>query len=207
VSEATPLLIGSRSAGKIRELLPMIRAAGLAPVTLEGARLPETPAEDAIEAFDTFEENALAKARYFSALAGGVAVLADDSGLAVDALGGAPGVRSKRWAAAPGLAGSKVDDANNRKLISELTSKASRRAKYVCVAVIAWPGGEVSARGECAGSIATVPSGDNGFGYDPFFVSDELGVSFGDATIEAKEAISHRGRAMRAVLEQFAAAR
>jgi XTP/dITP diphosphohydrolase len=190
----------------VRELLPMLQAAGFRGVTLGEAGLAPDPAEDGIEAFDTFEDNAIAKARWFSARAGGMAVLADDSGLAVDALGGAPGVRSKRWAWEPGLDSLALDAANNAKLARELRGRTDRAARYVCVAAIAWNGREVHARGECIGRILEQPEGDGGFGYDPWFWSDELGIGFGRATLEAKAQVSHRGRAMRAVLAAHARA-
>ena len=198
------VLLATRSEGKLRELLPMLEAAGLRGVTLRAAGIVVAPGEDTIECFDTFEENALAKARWFSARAGGIAVLADDSGLSVDVLGGAPGVRSKRWAATSGLDGLALDAANNAKLVCELRAASDRTARYVCVAAVAWPGGEVMARGECVGTILDAPAGTGGFGYDPYFHSAELGVSFGEASVAAKERVSHRGRAVRAALMKFA---
>jgi XTP/dITP diphosphohydrolase len=204
VTVAGEVVLATRSEGKLRELIPMVKAAGLTPLTLDALGIAETADEDGIEAFDTFEANALAKARWFSQRAGGRLVLADDSGLSVDALGGAPGVRSKRWAAVAGLSGQALDDANNAKLLRELAPHADRRARYVCVVVIAGALGEFSGRGECAGAILHEPVGTNGFGYDPFFRSDELGESFGAAAIEAKERVSHRGRAVRAALARCA---
>lgn len=194
------VVLATRSAGKIRELIPMVAAAGFVPVTLEALGMAEVAAEEAIEAYDTFEENAIAKARWFSSRAAGRIVLADDSGLSVDALGGAPGVRSKRWAWAPGLGGAALDAANNARLVAELAGRVDRRARYVCVAALSWSGGELAARGECVGTIVAEPRGSSGFGYDPHFRSDELGVTFGEAAIAAKERISHRGRAVRAAL-------
>ena len=204
------VLLATRSAGKIRELQPMLEAAGLRGVTLDSVGVPYAPEEDGIECFETFEENARAKARWFSARADGMIVLADDSGLAVDALAGAPGVRSKRWATEPGpdghaLDGAALDAANNLKLLRELSSANERRARYVCVVAIVWPQGEISARGECGGRILTAPSGDGGFGYDPYFSSEELRESFGSASLEAKARVSHRGRAVRAALARFVA--
>ena len=207
------VIVATRNAGKVRELTPILTAAGLVAVTLSDAGITLEGDEEAIECFDTFEENALAKARYYSLRASGALVLADDSGLSVDALGGAPGVHSKRWAAdtREGTADGHVrDSANNAKLVRELATAVRadlRTARYVCVAAMASGGArvvEVTARGECAGRILERPSGDGGFGYDPYFLSDELGVSFGMASIDAKEAISHRGRAVRAVLQRFA---
>jgi XTP/dITP diphosphohydrolase len=200
------IVLATRSGGKIRELIPMVRAAGFVPLTLETLGIGEVPEEEGIEVFDTFEENALAKARWFSARAAGRLVLADDSGLAIDALGGAPGVRSKRWSGIPALSGQALDDANNAKMLRELQAHASRRARYVSVVAIAAQGREVIARGECVGAMLAAPRGQAGFGYDPYFLSDELGMSFGEASIEAKERVSHRGRAVRAALEKLSRA-
>ena len=204
------IVLATRSTGKIRELAEIVEAAGFEAVSLDALGLFEEPDEDAIEAFETFEDNALAKARWFVARAGGRVVLADDSGLAVHALGGAPGVRSKRWAAGSGLTGVALDAANNERLVRELephAMRAMRAAKYVCVTAIAWPDGAVHARGECTGVIVADARGAGGFGYDPHFLSDELGMTFAEATVEAKERVSHRGRAVRAVLESFGSAR
>ena len=200
----TALLVATRSAGKLRELVPMLRAAGFEPRTLDDAAIKYDRAEEEIEAFDTFEANARAKARYYYERGGGVLVLADDSGLSVDALGGAPGVRSKRWSGSH-EEGYALDDANNAHLLRELAGQIDRRAKYVCVAVLADARGVTVARGETAGTIAELPSGTGGFGYDPYFVSDDLRVAFADASREEKERVSHRGRAVRAVLETYLA--
>ena len=181
----------------------MVQTAGFTPVSLDTLRIARSADEDAVEGHDTFEENSLAKARYFAARAEGRLVLADDSGLSVDALGGAPGVRSKRWAADSGADGQALDDENNRKLLGELRGAVHRRARYACVAVIAGPDVELWARGECVGEITLEPRGAAGFGYDPYFLSEDLGVTFGEASVAAKEAISHRGRAVRAVLAQL----
>jgi XTP/dITP diphosphohydrolase len=184
--------------------MPMLRSAGFEPRTLDEAGIKYDRAEEEIELFETFEENARAKARYYFERGGGVLVLADDSGLAVDALGGAPGVRSKRWSGSH-EEGHALDDANNAHLQRELVEQSDRRAKYVCVAVLADARGFTVARGETTGTIAESPSGSGGFGYDPSFVSDDLGVAFGVASREAKERVSHRGRAVRAVLETYLA--
>lgn len=178
----------------------MLRAAGFEPRTLEEAGIKYDRAEEEIEVFETFEANARAKARYYYERAGGVMVLADDSGLAVDSLGGAPGVRSKRWSGSH-EEGHALDDANHAHLLRALSGESDRRAKYVCVAVIGDARGCTVAHGETTGTIAESPSGNGGFGYDPYFVSDDLGVTFGVASREEKERVSHRGRAVRAVLE------
>lgn len=197
---SAPLLLATRSAGKLRELRPMFREARLDVIDLGDAGLAERPEESDIERSATFEENALAKARYFHQLAGGTPVLADDSGLEVAALGGAPGVRSKRWSGRLDLAGRALDDENNRRLLDALASAADRRARYVCVAAFVSERGELVARGETAGRIVDAPRGANGFGYDPFFESAELGRTFGELTRAEKERVSHRGRAFRRLL-------
>jgi XTP/dITP diphosphohydrolase len=168
-------------------------------IDLVEAGIAESSHEDAIESHPTFEENAQAKARYFYALCGGLDVVADDSGLCVDALSGAPGVRSKRWS---GHAGTphEVDAANNAKLVSSLAGIAMRGAQFVCAA--AWHGarGELVATGAVRGTILATPSGAHGFGYDPYFRSSELGMTLADATTEQKRLVSHRGRAFDALL-------
>lgn len=198
-----PILLATRSAGKLRELKPLFAAAGLAVIDLAEAGVAPSAEEDALERFDTFERNALAKAHYFLARSG-LPTVADDSGLEVSALGGAPGVRSKRWSGRSDLDGQALDDANNQALLRALTRVAERSARYVCAAAFAdWSRG-VAVRGVTTGVIVDDARGAHGFGYDPYFVSDELGVTFGEATREAKEMVSHRGRAFRALLKQIA---
>lgn len=168
-------------------------------IDLDEAGIAESPQEESIESFPTFEENARAKAQYFYALCGGLDVVADDSGLCVDALGGEPGVRSKRWSGQGGTA-QEIDAANNAKLVARLAGVSRRRAQFVCAA--AWHGerGEFVATGAAGGTILTTPSGTHGFGYDPYFCSSELGMTLADATTEQKRLVSHRGRAFDALL-------
>lgn len=201
-----PLILATRSAGKLRELKPLFAARGLAVIDLAEAGVAELPDEDAVEAFDTFEANALAKARYFHAKTGKPAI-ADDSGIAVVGLGGAPGVRSKRWSGRTDLSGQALDDENNRLLLERLRGTSDRRAYYVCAAAYVDGAGELVARGEVHGRIIEAPRGVGGFGYDPYFFADELGETFGEASREAKERVSHRGRAFRALLDQLAVQR
>ena len=179
----------------------MFAAVGVRVLDLVEAGVEESPAEAAIESFDTFEANALAKARYFFDRCGGLDVFADDSGLAVDALGGEPGVRSKRWSEQTELTGQGLDDANNARLLERIHGVADRRARFVCVA--AWRGGagEAVSRGEVVGRITEHASGTHGFGYDPYFLADELGMTLADATTEQKRIVSHRGRAFDALIE------
>lgn len=197
------LLVATRSAGKLRELAPLLRAAGYVPIDLETAGIPEAPAEEAIEGHDSFESNALAKARHFFAVSG-IPTLADDSGLCVDALGGGPGVRSKRWSGRADLRGQALDDANNAMLLAALGAGVPRTAGYVCAAAYVDDAREIVRRGETRGQIELAPRGRGGFGYDPLFRSDELGRTFGEVTREEKEAVSHRGRAVRSVLDALA---
>ncbi len=143
--------------------------------------------DDIVEDGDTFEANALIKARAGAAL--GYITISDDSGLAVDALDGAPGIFSARYS---GMHGD--DDANNRLLIQNLQGIENRHAKYVCAIACVFPNGDsFTVRGECHGEIVDTPRGSNGFGYDPYFYVPSLGMTFAEADPEAKNAISHRG--------------
>ena len=194
------LLLATRSSGKLKELAPLFADAGIEAITLDAAGIAESRAEDGLEVFETFEENALAKARYFRRLAPGWMVVADDSGLEVAALGGAPGVRTKRFSGRTDLTGQALDDANNATLLDALEGAADRRARYVCVAAVIDDMGERTFRGETEGEILFAPSGDGGFGYDPLFLSDELGVTFAEVGRTEKERVSHRGRAFSALV-------
>jgi XTP/dITP diphosphohydrolase len=200
-----PWVLATRNAGKLRELRALFADAGISVVDLREAGIPESPDEDAVEAHETFEENALAKALYYAKRAGGRTVVADDSGLEVLALGGEPGVLSKRWSGRTDLSGSALDAANNAKLLERLRGSEDRRARFVCAA--AWCAGDEALvlRGEVPGTIVERASGTNGFGYDPHFHSTELGGTLGEATLEAKQRVSHRGRAFAALLTQLSA--
>ena len=195
----TKVLLATRSAGKLRELKGILDEAGLVGVSLDDAGIAESPDEEAIESHSTFEENALAKARHFNRLSR-MPALADDSGLRVDALDGAPGVWSKRFSGRKDLSGQELDDANNAKLMSELSGQENRSASYACAAAYVDGDTEVVAMGETFGRIVDDPRGGEGFGYDPYFFSTELSKTFGDATVAEKQAVSHRGRAFRALV-------
>ena len=195
-------MLATRSEGKLRELRPLFAGAGMAVHDLREAGLDVSSDEQAVEAFETFEANALAKARYFHALTGRPTV-ADDSGLEVEALQWAPGVHSKRWSGRRDLEGQALDDANNARLLEALQHVAEARARYVCVAAFCDGVREVVVRGETAGIIVRDARGAEGFGYDPYFLSAELGATFGESSREAKERVSHRGRAFRALLERL----
>jgi len=197
------LLVATRSAHKLQEIRRILGAvAGLRVLDLNGAGIPAEPAEDDLEPYETFEENALSKARYFHGRSG-MATVADDSGLAVDALGGAPGVRSKRFAPDTGLDGGPRDRANNEHLLARLGDRPlpERTAKYVCVAALIGVGDEAIFRGEALGLILGMPKGRGGFGYDPLFYDRELGVTFAQISPTEKNARSHRGKAFRAMAD------
>ena len=194
------VLLATRSHGKLRELHGILAEAGLAGITLDEFGIAYSPEEEGIECYDTFEENALAKARYFHALSG-LPTMADDSGLSVNALGGAPGVFSKRYSGRADLNGQLLDDANNAKLLSELAGVEDRSAKYSCAAAYVDDKREEVARGEVHGRIIDEPRGSEGFGYDPYFFSTELNQTFGEAGISEKQKVSHRSRAFRALVD------
>lgn len=202
-----PWILATRNVGKLRELRALFADAGIDVIDLAQAGIAELPEEEAIEIHDTFEGNALAKARYYAARAGRRNVVADDSGLEVPVLGGEPGVRSKRWSGRADLAGAALDAANNALLLARLEEHADWRARFVCVA--AWCAGEgsetIMARGEVPGTIVARASGAHGFGYDPHFHATELGRTLGDATVAEKQGVSHRGRAFAALLETLRA--
>jgi XTP/dITP diphosphohydrolase len=198
------IVLATRSHGKLRELRALFADAGLDVVDLQELGVAPLAEEDGLEEHETFEKNALAKARYFARRVG-AAVVADDSGLSVDSLGGAPGVRSKRWSGRDDLTGQALDDANNARLLAALrdVGEDERAARYVCVA--AYVDGDVAlvARGEVTGRIVAPPRGTGGFGYDPYFWSGELGATFGEATLEEKARVSHRARAFRELLREL----
>lgn len=195
----TQVLLATRNAAKLAELRrilaaseqpgePGVEVLGLADV----AGFDEVPETGA-----TFEENALIKARA-AAAATGMAAVADDSGLAVDALGGMPGVLSARWSGRHG-----DDDANLRLVLDQLADvpAARRGAAFVCAAALVLPSGqETVVRGEWRGALATAPRGTNGFGYDPIFLPEGEQRTSAELAPEEKDAASHRGRALRALL-------
>jgi XTP/dITP diphosphohydrolase len=201
------LLVATRSAhklGEIRRILEEVR--GLRLLSPDEAGVPYDPVEGGLEVFETFEENARAKALYFHERSG-LPTVADDSGLEVDALDGAPGVRSKRFSPEGGLTGLARDRANNRHLLETLGGRgpAERGARYVCVTVlVGLPGDDVVCRGEAPGEILTEPRGTGGFGYDPLFFDPELGRTFAEIGGDEKNARSHRGKAFRCLAASLA---
>jgi XTP/dITP diphosphohydrolase len=198
-------IIATRSRGKLAELTPLLAARGIDAIGLDDARVAiDRVAEDAIEVFDTFEANALAKARYFVGRTG-QACIADDSGLCVDALNGQPGVRSRRFARDLGIAPSlsNEDDANNQALLDACWDSGRAPpwlAHFACAAAYVDAHRSVVTLGRTEGAIIPDRVGDSGFGYDPFFRSDDLGVTFAVASREAKARVSHRARAFASLL-------
>jgi len=195
MSESLSILLATNNAHKVQEIQDVLASVGITVQSLRDAGVDEPePVEDQ----PTFAGNAWLKARYYAQRTGRVC-LADDSGLCVDALGGQPGVRSARYADAEGER-REVDAANNRKLIESLQDvpEADRTARFVCVMVLAdadatW----AQVRGEVAGRIVDPARGANGFGYDPHFLIDELGRTAAELSPQQKNAVSHRGRALR----------
>ena len=199
----TKLLLATRNPGKLVELRRIMEAADLGGLTVLGlADVPEFP--EAPETGATFAENALAKARD-AAAATGLPAVADDSGLAVDALNGMPGVLSARWSGRHG-----DDVANLELLLGQLGDVPDERrgAAFVCAAALVVPGGaETVVHGEWPGRIIRAPRGTNGFGYDPIFVPEGEERSSAELSAEEKDAASHRGRALRALVPHLVALR
>ena len=184
------LLLGTRNPGKVKEITTIFEGTGWTFSSLQEFADVRAAVEDGM----TYVENAIAKARFY-ARATGLLALADDSGLEVAALGGAPGVFSARYA------GDNASDADRRKLLlSELAKVDSRdrRARFVAAIAIAAPDGEVLnvSDGVCNGTIIFEPRGTGGFGYDPLFVPDGYAQSFAELSDEIKNRISHRARAL-----------
>jgi XTP/dITP diphosphohydrolase len=197
------LLVATRSTHKVAEIRSILSVVpGLELLDLDEAGIVPSAAEDALEPYATFEGNARSKAVYFRRISGLVTV-ADDSGLEVDALGGEPGVRSRRFAPLPpSTPREEQDRANNEQLLERLegVEAAHRTARYVCVAALSEREGQAMLfRGAAEGRILTAPRGEGGFGYDPLFLADALGSSFGEADAALKDAHSHRGEAFRAL--------
>ena len=199
------LLAATRSSGKQLEFRRLLEPAGIEVVFPDDVGLYPTAAEDLLESGTSLEANARRKAEHFARLSG-LPTVADDSGLEVLALGGAPGVRSRRWAGAAGT-DAEVDAANNAELVRRQAGagEARRGARYRCVLVYLLSPSAVPRviEGICAGRITETRRGESGFGYDPYFFSDELGRTFGEASPEEKDRVSHRGRALRKLVEEL----
>lgn len=189
------LVIASNNAGKLREFQHM-----LAPLGIEVLTQAQLGISEAEEPHCTFIENALAKARHVSQ-ASGLPALADDSGICVEALGGAPGVFSARYAGEP-----KSDRRNNDKLLQAMQGVIDRRAHYYCVLVLVRHADDpqpLIAEGEWHGEIAHEERGDGGFGYDPMFWLPELGKMSAELTREEKAQLSHRAKALKVLLSKL----
>jgi len=191
------LVLASSNPGKLREFREM-----LAPLGIEVVPQAELGITDAEESHETFLENALAKARHASRAAG-LPAFSDDSGICVEALNGAPGVVSARYAAAAGDR-EEQDRRNNEKLLAELRGSRERSAHYYCVIVLVRHAADpepMIAEGRWHGEVADTPRGSNGFGYDPYFYVPALGMSAAELAPDLKNAVSHRGQALRRLVE------
>ncbi|MFA6310358.1 MAG: RdgB/HAM1 family non-canonical purine NTP pyrophosphatase [Sterolibacterium sp.] len=189
------LVLASNNPGKLREFAQL-----LAPLDFEVLPQADFDIPEAEEPHHTFVENALVKARHAARLSG-LPALADDSGLCVEALGGAPGVYSARYGGEP-----KSDERNNAKLLAELEGKSNRRAHYACVLVLMRHADDpqpIVVEGEWHGEILTAPRGSGGFGYDPLFLVPEFGCSSAELGAEQKNAISHRGKALQLLIARL----
>lgn len=189
------LVIASGNAGKLREIARI-----LAPLDIQAVPQSEFNVPDCPEPHVTFVENCLAKARHASAHSG-LPALADDSGICVEALGGAPGVYSARYAGEP-----KSDQRNNEKLIAALANETNRRAHYTCVMVyVRHPDDPepIISEGRWHGEIIDTPRGENGFGYDPYFLVPQFGKTGAELDQDTKNAISHRGQALRDLVDKL----
>jgi len=204
MSAAAPIVLATRNPGKLREIRQVLSPLSVEAMSLEDfGEIPE-PAETG----KTFAANARAKALYYARATGRWA-LADDSGLEVDALNGAPGVRSARYAAdacPPGADRAAIDQANNRRLLAELQNvpDEKRTARFVCHLALADDQRILlEARGIIEGRIGHAPQGHNGFGYDPLFFVPALGCTTAQLLPEEKNRISHRGQAVRQFAEML----
>jgi len=188
------LIIASNNAHKLSEMKAI-----LAPFFDDVQSMREAGIEhDTVEDGATFMENALKKARELAELSGCCAI-ADDSGLCVDALGGAPGIFSARYSGTHG-----DDKANNLKLLRALEGERDRRAHYTCAIALCWPDGrELTAEDYLYGEIAYDERGTNGFGYDPLFLLPDRGLRTAEISAEEKNAISHRGKALRQLVKKL----
>ena len=191
----TRLVLASTNSGKLREFRRLLEPLGLDVIPQAELGIPE-----ADEPHMTFIENALAKARHASEHSG-LPALADDSGICVDALRGAPGVRSARYAGTPSS-----DARNNAALVAALAGVTDRRAHYYCVLALVRHAGDpapILAEGVWHGTIVDAPRGDGGFGYDPHFRDDVTGFTGAELPQARKNALSHRGKAMRRLITQL----
>jgi XTP/dITP diphosphohydrolase len=195
------VVIASNNPGKLRELRAMLEQLGIEAIPQTEFAVPE-----ADEPHHTFLENALAKARHAAGRTG-LAALADDSGLCVPALGGAPGVDSAYYAGREGSREER-DARNNAKLVEQLRGAADRSAFYYCVLVLVRSAGDPAplvADGSWHGEIVLAPRGANGFGYDPYFAVRDLGATAAELAAEDKNRVSHRGQALAALASKLRA--
>jgi XTP/dITP diphosphohydrolase len=195
MSPFSRLVVASNNPGKLIEFRRL-----LTPLVIEAIAQAELGIAEAAEPYPSFVENALAKARHASRQAG-LPALADDSGICVDALHGAPGVQSARYAGEP-----RSDRRNNARLIEDLAGIADRRAHYYCMLALMRHGDDpepILVEGRWDGTIIDAPRGEGGFGYDPHFFDPAAGMTGAEMPLARKNEVSHRGKAMRLLLERL----
>ena len=192
------LLLATRNAHKVSEIVALLDGLPIEVSSLQDLGIAGLPGEDDVEVFSTFEQNALAKARFYR-MHTGLDVVADDSGLCVDALEGGPGVRSRRFAADHGVNGGDQDAANNQCLLRllEQVEDAGRGAHYRCALACVTAERTLVVGGRVDGTISRLERGCGGFGYDPLFLLPHYGQTFGELPPEVKAEISHRAEAIR----------
>jgi XTP/dITP diphosphohydrolase len=193
-------LLATRNAHKKREIVGLLSGLPIGLTSLGDLGIEDLPGQDDVEVFDTFEQNALAKAQFYRRHTG-MDVIADDSGLCVDALDGAPGVRSRRFAADHGIERADEDEANNDYLLHLLTEVGddARTAHYRCAIACVAADRTLVVAGRIHGRISRHRRGTGGFGYDPLFLVDSHEKTFGELPPEVKADISHRAEAIRAL--------
>lgn len=186
-------VLASNNKGKLKEMREILSELGIEVMSQREAGIASEPEEDGT----TFEENAIIKAKA-AMEASGLPAIADDSGIAVDALNGEPGIYSARY----GDCGS--DEERVEYLLKNMENEEHRAAKFVSSIAVAFPNGDVlTTLGECHGTLTYEPIGENGFGYDPVFYMEQFGCTLAQVTAEEKNSVSHRGRALRAMKEKL----
>jgi XTP/dITP diphosphohydrolase len=194
MTEKKWLVLATRNRGKTKEIKDLLKDFPVEIKNLDDFGTISAIEEDG----ETFDDNAFKKASLTARMLG-LPAMADDSGLEVEALGGAPGVRSARYAGPDA-----TDHDNNMKLLKEMDGKTNRAAAFMCVISIAVPSGvALTYEGRCEGLIAESPQGDHGFGYDPVFYSPPLKKTFAQLSVEEKNRVSHRGKALAQIKDEF----
>ncbi len=189
----TEIVFATNNANKLKEAKSLLKKVGISVISLSDLNINVSIPED----FDTLEENALQKARFICEKTGKNA-MSDDTGLEVDALNGAPGVYSARYAGVPGNSADNI-----KKLLEEMSGISNRKARFRTVIAVIWNGKEYLFEGIVNGVIASRPQGEKGFGYDPVFIPEGYSKTFAEISMEEKNTISHRGKALSKMIRFF----